>query len=195
MSQAGQVEYDVVSLAELRAYVDLFDHVKEKLAAFRCSRSEHLQRFANEAVWKYESHGHSRTYVFLTQGEGDGIDVPAFFAVGKAVLNFEHASRSMRKRLMGDISMEVTGAYSIVELARCDSFTHEQLPGRVILREALDVIERARGYIGGRYVVVDSQEVVFDRLYGPEGFKRLALAKSPKGMEDNNFVTSALLLK
>lgn len=195
MSEDAQVEYDVVSLAELREYEDLFDHVKQKLQAFRCARSAHLQKFANGDVWKYEKHGHSRTYVFLTPGDGDGIDVPAFFAVGKAVLNFERASNSQRRRLMGDISMEVTGAYSIVELARCDSFTAEQLPGRVILREALDVIEQARRYIGGRYVLVDSQEVVFRKLYEPEGFKHVALAKPPRGMEGKDFVTSALLVK
>jgi hypothetical protein len=82
-----------------------------------------------------------------------------------------------------------------VELARCDTFTHEELPGPVILREALDVIEKAREHIGGRFVVVDSQAEVFERLYKAEGFKRVSLAKAPRGMEGANFVTSARLLK
>jgi hypothetical protein len=195
VSGEPQLDYDVVSLAELKAYPDLLEHVKQKLASFRCARSTHLQAFANEDVWRWEAHGHLRTYVFLSPGDEDDIVVPAFFSVSMTTLDFGRATRSKSKQLMGNISMETTGAFSIVELARCDTFTHEELPGPVILREALDVIEKAREHIGGRFVVVDSQAEVFERLYKAEGFKRVSLAKAPRGMEGANFVTSARLLK
>lgn len=195
MSSLAPIEYDVVSLVELRAYPDLFEHVVDRLRSFRCARSKHLQDYANGGFWKYEQHQHSRTYVFLTPDGDESVAVPAFFSVGKASLDFSAVTRSTRQRLAGGISVETTGAYLIAELARCDSFTTEQLPGNVILREALDVIHQARRHIAGRYVLVDSQEVAFRRLYEPAGFRHLKLATPPKGMDDKQFVTSVLRVR
>lgn len=125
----------------------------------------------------------------------DTIDVAGFFTVGMTALNLQKATSSARKKLMGDVSVVQTGAYSIAELARSDDYSSEQLPGRVILDEAKEVIRRARGYIAGRFVVVDAREEVFSHLYGPAGFRKIHLAEAPRGMAGIPFVTACAVVK
>ncbi len=196
MNAPGIIGYDVFALAEIQneKYQLLAETVSERLSQFKCQKSSHLQRFARSAVTKWESHGHSRTYVIVVAKE-ETIDVAGFFTVGMTALNLENASRSVRNRLMGNISMEQTGAYSIAELARSDDYTSEQLPGATILDEAKAVIRRARSYVAGRFVVVDARHEVFEHLYEPAGFRKIDVATPPAGMDDVNFVTACAVVK
>lgn len=173
---------------------DLARLVRDRLDSFECERSPHIQDFARGAVHRWEKHGHSRTYVLISS-EGGNVDVPGFFTVGVTMLDLSQASKSNRAKLMGDITMDQTGAFSIAELARSDRYSAAQLPGSVILDEAKEVVKRARGYIGGRFLVVDSRREIFDRLYGPAGFRMVNVAEPPRGMEDANFVTSCCIIK
>ncbi len=156
-----RIQYDVFALADVQdeKYHVLADRVNERLAEFACSRSPHLQNFARSDVHKYEAHGHSRTYVLITP-IGETVDVAGFFTVGMTALNLSKAGSSARKKLMGNITLDQTGAYSVAELARSDDYTAAQLPGSTILDEAKEVIKRARNYVAGRFVVVDARQEV-----------------------------------
>lgn len=190
------ITYDVVALAELEdaRYKILADRVKERLAEFTCDRSSHLQKFARESVHRYEKHGHSRTYVLITAIEND-IDIAGFFTVGMTALDLGKASKSARNKLMGDVTLGQTGAFSIAELARSDSYSSAQLPGSALLDEAKRVIRQARAHVGGRFLVVDAREEVFTALYAPAEFKKVSVAASPIGMEDTDFVTACCVIK
>jgi len=131
----------------------------------------------------------------MITGDEFDIDVAAFFTIGMTALNFENANRSLKERLMGSISMKVTGAYSIAELARSDRFTTAQLPGRVILSESMRVIAKAHKHIAGRFVVVDAQRKVFESLYRPNGFSEIDIAEAPRGSDSSDFVTACRMLK
>ncbi|WP_132438001.1 MULTISPECIES: hypothetical protein [unclassified Rathayibacter] len=191
------VLYDVVALAELETdvYADLRDAVYERLSTFECKRSPHLQDFARGKVGRYEQHGHSRTYVFICPVEDSDIDVPAFFTVGMTALDLTKATGSKKKKLSGDISMDITGTYSIAELARSDRYTSSQLPGAVILDEAKQVIAQAKSFVGGRFAVVDARKAVFEALYQPAGFSEIHIASAPLGMEEDDFITAACLIR
>lgn len=191
-----RIQYDVFALADVQdeKYHVLADRVNERLAEFACSRSPHLQNFARSDVHKYEAHGHSRTYVLITP-IGETVDVAGFFTVGMTALNLSKAGSSARKKLMGNITLDQTGAYSIAELARSDDYTAAQLPGSTILDEAKEVIKRARNYVAGRFVVVDARQEVFDNLYEPAGFRVVDVAKSPGAMQDVKFVTACAVVK
>ncbi|MCK8610128.1 hypothetical protein [Agromyces sp. C10] len=124
-----------------------------------------------------------------------GVEVAAFFTVGLTSLDLTRASGAAKKKLMGNITMDQTGAYCIAELARSDRFTSEHLPGSVLIDEAKQVVKRARSYVAGRFLVVDAQEKVFERLYEPAGFKRVSVAEAPRGMEDRDFLTACCVIK
>lgn len=194
--RAEPISYDVFALTDIGVpeYKLLSEIVQQRLSTFKCEKSAHLQDFARGGYRRWERHGSSRTYVLIT-AVGDSIDVAAFFTVGMTTLNFKNASSNVRKKLMGDISQNDTGAYSIAELARSDDYTNAQLPGSVILDEAKEVIARARRYVAGRFVVVDARPEVFDALYAPAGFKKLHTADPPLGMEDVEFITAGAVVK
>jgi hypothetical protein len=192
-----RISYSVFALSDLEdpKYQPLRDAVMARLAEFDCSRSTHLQTFARKKVHDYESHGHSRTYVLVSPDDDEGIDVPAFFTVGMTSLDYREVSGTMKKKLNGNITVEHTGAYAIAELARSDRYTKAQLPGEVILDEAKEIIRQSRQLIAGRFLVVDAQEKVFEALYKPAGFSRLAVAEAPKSMPDGEFVTGCCVIK
>ncbi|UOE43086.1 hypothetical protein [Agromyces larvae] len=195
--QQPAIEYDVFALSDIAQdkYSTLRDRVHERLAAFDCSRSTHLQNFARSEVHRWEAHGHSRTYVLITPDDEYGIEVAGFFTIGLTSLDFSNASNSARKRLMGSITMEQTGAYSIAELARSDRYSNHQLPGTILVDEAKQVVKRARSYVAGRFLVVDAQQKVFERLYEPAGFRHVSVAEAPRGMEDRDFITACCVIK
>lgn len=193
-----RLDYSVFALADLSGekYTDLREAVEARLAAFDCAQSPHLQQFARGQVHKWEDHGHSRTYVLVSPSDEGGIDVPAFFTIGMTGLDLTRGSSGTRKRLSGQISLEHTGAYTIAELARSDRYSSEHLPGSVILDEAKQIIRQSRQLIAGRFLVVDAQRKVFERLYQPAGFKQLALAEAPpQSMPDAEFITACAVIK
>ena len=191
-----RVPYGVFPLATIMGgeYPGLAATVLAKLEAFECHRSAHLQDFARKNVHKYESHGHSRTYLLITS-EGDEVDIIGFFTVGMTAFDLSQASSAAKKKLSGQVSMDQTGAFSIAELARSDRYTTDQLPGSVILDEAKEVVRRARNYVGGRFLVVDARREVFEALYSKAGFKEVSVAQAPIGMEEANFVTACCVIK
>lgn len=192
-----RIVYDVVSLNELAdpKYSVLLEAVEDKLAHFECARSSHLENFARSGFRKYEEQGHSRTYVLITPTDDGGVDVPAFFTIGMTVLDLSNVSERLRKRLSGQVTLSVTGAYSIAELARHDRYASCQLPGAVILDEAKRVIMNAREHVAGRFAVVDCRREVLKALYEPAGFKEIQVAKSPISMENEDFVTACCVIK
>ena len=196
-STQERLEYDVFSLHSVAApeYAVIRQLVLDSLSRFECAKSPHLENFARNSVLKYEQNGNSRTYVLVTFSDSGDLDVAAFFTVGMASLDFSKLSNSAKKKLMGDVSKEVSGAYAIAELARSDSYSSSVLPGSMILDEAKKVIFDAHKHVGGRLVVVDTQQVIFDTLYKSAGFRRLHVTKPPKGMEDKDFITAGCLVR
>lgn len=196
-ADSGLIAYSVFALSDLEGddYTPVREAVLERLRNFSCARSVHLEQFAREKVHSWESHGHSRTYVLVAPDGDEGIDVPAFFTIGMTSLDFTQATSTIRKKLNGSISMAHTGAYTIAELARSDSYSSDQLPGAVILDEAKQIIRQSRQLIAGRFLVVDAQEAVLSSLYEPAGFKRVGLASSPQDMQDVEFITACAVIK
>ena len=144
---------------------------------------------------RHETHGNAKTYLLLTNYSHQPPDVAGFFTVGLQSLSFDKLNNSTKKKLSGNFSYDQAGAYLIAQLARSDRYTTEQLCGATILKEAFRIIASAKTFIGGRFLVVDFQEVIFQKLYEPHGFKRLYTANPPRSMPDSEFVTAGCLIK
>ena len=172
--------------------------VAGELKKFRCNRSAQIEAFAHDSVDRFERDDNLRTYVFVAPAvEGAAMRILGLFAVGMTVLDyFAVVTKSKKKRLMGEVSVEVAGAYSIAELARSDEVSPEELPGKAILDEAVTAIAQAHASVGGRWIAVDCREEVFRALYEPAGFRIFnAKASSPSGMRDVDFLTACCVTK
>ena len=192
------VPYFVIPLQTLLLpeWEDLAAQVFTSLATFECARSKHLQDFARRDHLKYEAHGHSRTYFLVTNSSQQPLEVIAFFTVGMATLNFGKVqSKTLKSKLLGNITTTEAGAYSIAELARSDKYTSQQMPGATILQEAKNVIRQARQHVGGRYLVVTAQPAVFRSLYEPAGFAAIHSAEPPRAMPGMHFVAGCCQIR
>ena len=64
-------------------------------------------------------------------------------------------------------------AYLIGQLGRCDSYSKENLPGEIILKEAYAAINRAIEIIGGNLLILECREHMFLKFYEKYNFKKL----------------------
>jgi hypothetical protein len=191
------MEYDTISLQALESpeYASIRTDVMASLEKFECKRSPHLENFARSKVWDYESSGMSRTYVLTTVLPENVLEVAALFTIGLTTFDFTKLEKSVKKKLLGKISLEIGGAYSIAELARSDKYTNQDLEGMTILNEASKVILNAQTIVGGRYVIVDAQAKIHDTLYSKAGFRVLHPAIAPLTMADKEFFTGACIVR
>ena len=59
------------------------------------------------------------------------------------------------------------------QLGRCDSYSKENLPGEIILKEAYAAIDRAIEVIGGNLLILECREHMFSKFYEKYNFKKL----------------------
>lgn len=194
--------YYVVGVSEFSTHPDSFlvDSLKQQMKGFECDvQSSTIERFVcTDQVYLKEKCGESRTYVMYERPDGESEPVLlGFFTLGVTSLQWETVENSdyylglnnkQKKHLTQFLygRRDHIGLYTIGELARAKSTPKEKLPGAVILKEALDMVKRAQQIAGGRFVLVDSLPVLYERLYKGAGFEVVDEKKVPgeKGEED-----------
>ncbi|NMN02664.1 hypothetical protein [Bifidobacterium panos] len=202
-------EYFILTIDELWGLADSeperAERIKDSLGSFSCRRSPHIERFAHRQMEIAEKQGESRSYLLLEQGTDAFL---GFFTLGLTSVDWEQVENSdgwksaygKKKRksfssgLMKRDGSHI-GVFTIGELARDDNVSAEELPGAQILREALGYVIEAQHITAGRFVLVDSREILYRKLYGLAGFTEIAQRKSPNPDEDIPFVVSILPIK
>lgn len=144
-----------------------------------CVESASVTKFITQNVRGVESNHHGRTYLFV---RNDSYEVMGFFELCLTTMDFNADDVVLTKtqiaKMTGSYARSAerdgrTGGYCIGELSRAEGVSPTELPGRVILDEALRVIRSAHQIIGGRCVLIDAREDIFKSLYEPAGFKRI----------------------
>lgn len=157
--QGEELNCCVWSLKELiRAWGE--ESVKKALGSFLCSREEDAQGFIRTKAITYEKEGRSRTFLFVDEENLDSglLRVVGYFTlsiqgVDVGTLDSGKAAKSSSDK--EGVSEAEVPAYLIAQLARDDTYTHEQLDGRQMLRTAEELIARASDYVGGQLVFIE----------------------------------------
>lgn len=174
---------------------------------FKCAKSEYHVSFLKGKARRDHEHDTSRTYLVLNEDaadcvmEGEPYDadrlIAAYFTVGlSSIISDAHDLASKRKKEIDKYNYSRDGSigcYAIGEICRSDAYSGEEVPGNVILELCVSMLSDVQGVIGGRLVMVDSRECVFESLYKPFGFKRL-YTETPEWMGDVPLITSYLRL-
>lgn len=179
--------YFVVGVSEFDTHPDfsLVDSLKQQMSEFECDvPSSTIERFVcTDQVYLKEECGESRTYAMYEKPDKESEPVLlGFFTLGITSIQWEIVEKSdyylgLNKKQKRHLTRYLygkrdhIGLYTIGELARAKSTPKEKLPGAVILKEALDMVKRAQRIAGGRFVLVDSLPVLYERLYKGAGFK------------------------
>ncbi|MCO6558105.1 MAG: hypothetical protein J6575_01455 [Bifidobacterium sp.] len=141
-----------------------------------------MQAFISQKVQAIEEPDEGRTYL-LTCTEPDGtIEVAGFFELCLTSIDFGKISGKKQKQFKGPYTHlrdNHAGGYCIGELGRSDKYNNNELPGKVILKEARSLIGRSQNVVGGRYALIDARREVFENLYRPAGFKEVTTTNVP----------------
>jgi len=167
----------ILHLNDLLTVTDL-KTLNIELVKFQCIRNLDVQNFLHNQAINFEQAGKSRSYLIVTneslQLQSSGIDIAGYFTLAlKHLLIGDDISKSKQKKLNGlflPVSNVVVG-YLIGQLAKNDHF-QSHITGRQLIRYALDMIQNARHYVGGRFVIVEcALEEKLLSFYTENGFE------------------------
>jgi len=176
------------------------EEILRLLQTFKCSRNPDIESFLHDPnkALEFELRNRSRTYLWLYPKEKQLL-VAGYFTLALDVVELpETLSKSLKKKLSkGYTEKPFLPAYLIGQLGRSEDTPKELLPGELILKKALEIIEKANSLVGNRLVIVDvalNKEKDCEGLvtwYKSFGFKELDLI--PAG--DKKLLRLYLILK
>ncbi|WEV47519.1 hypothetical protein OZX62_04425 [Bifidobacterium sp. ESL0690] len=152
------------------------------LKRFECSRSQSVQSFVSNKVEAIEESNEGRTYLLVCKQPDGTVEVAGFFELCLTSIDFGKMSGKKQKQFKGPYTHlrdNHAGGYCIGELGRSDKYSKNELPGKVILKEARSLIGRSQNVVGGRYALIDARREIFENLYRPAGFKEVVTTNVP----------------
>ncbi|GBG95179.1 hypothetical protein LFYK43_16380 [Ligilactobacillus salitolerans] len=184
------VKYKVFSLAEI---LDLFKEQEEKLndyfKEFSCPKEKELEDFLVNSAIHYEKIEYGKTFLILNAQkiQNGVIDIIAFFTIGQKSIDISKMSQKKKRKVIGssipgrDRLKSISG-FLIGELGRNSNYTHDDLPGSIILQECYKQIEKARMIIGGNLIVLECRRKMFKKFYEEQSFHRISEDASDDGL-------------
>ena len=172
-------EYIVVPLGEI---LDKgYDNVKieNALKKFSCQREEDLENFlANKAI-TYERADIGKTYLCVDkqQLQEGNFSVLAYFTLAQRSVDISELPNKRKRKVLGNYpgrdQIKSVPAFLIGQLGRCDDYSNEDLSGQQILDECYHAISLAARVVGGKLLVLECREHMYEKFYEKHGFKKL----------------------
>lgn len=142
------------------------------LSSFSCKEDHDIESFLYEHAVEFEELSKSRTYLICDEDQIrtcdriENIDIYGYLALALKVLSVpDDISNRMRKEIDG-YSGKIYGeiiknfpCYLIGQLSKNSGIADNNLTGAELLRYALDIIETSVDAVGGRYAMVECQDV------------------------------------
>ena len=172
-------QYFVVSLGELLS--EGFDDrkIKDAFKKFSCRREEDLENFLMYKAITYEQIDFGKTYLCIDKEKlyrGEFV-VLAYFCLAQRSIDVTHMSQKAKRKMLGEYpgrdSIKSVPAFLIGQLGRCDDCSHDELSGEQILGECYHAISQAAKIVGGRLVVLECREHMYEKFYEKQGYKKL----------------------
>lgn len=168
--------YTVIPLGELLSEEYDENILEQAFKKFSCQREPDLENFLMKKAILYEKSDFGKTYLILDTDElkHQNFVIMAYFTISYKGINISNLSNKQRRKMLGMYPgrdhIDTIGAYLIGQLGRSDSYTSEQLPGYIILSECYHAISIAAKAIGGRMLVLECREGMYEKFYQKHGF-------------------------
>jgi len=174
------IDYDVVSLAELLE-LRTENEISEIFKKFSCKEESDLEDFLNVRAIEYERNSKGKTFLCIDGGKYEKtgeIFVAAYYTLANTAIDLSDMGSNKKKRVMGDFpgrtERDTFPAFLIAQLGRCDAYSHEDISGETLLNECFHTLKEAAKIVGGKLVVLECREHMFDKVYKHLEFKKLA---------------------
>lgn len=173
------IEYDVVSLTELLELYDEYE-LKEVFKKFSCANEKDLENFLINDAISYETQSKGRTFLCLDseyKESNNDLKVIAYFTLGITSIDLSNFNDNKKKKIVGSFHKRAERdnfpAFLIAQLGRSDAYSHEELSGETLLLECFSVLKTAANIVGGKAVILECREHMYEKVYQKLGFKKL----------------------
>lgn len=170
--------YVVIPLGEI---VEKYDNkkIEDAFKKFSCQREEDLEDFLIRKAITYEKADIGKTYLCVDKERLDGGEfiVLAYFTLAQRAVDISDLPKKRKRKVLGEYpgrdQIKTVSAFLIGQLGRGDDCSKEELSGQQILNECYHAISLAARIVGGKLVILECREYMFDKFYEKQGFKKL----------------------
>ena len=172
------ISYVTIQLSEL-LQVSQEKNLEAIFKKFSCCLEKDLEDFLSAKAIRYEKIGYGRTFIIFDEKALDegNIKVMAFFTISQTSIDLSEVSKKKRRKILGDYpgrdGLKSCPAYLIGQIGRSDEYSHDDLPGNVILSECYEAVRKAHQILGGRLITLECREGMYDIFYANNGFLKI----------------------
>lgn len=153
--------------------------IENAFKKFSCRREEDLENFLMNKAVTYEKSDIGKTFLCVDEErlvDGEFV-VMAYFSIAQRAVDISELSSKKRKKMLGSFpgrdNIKSVPAFLIGQLGRCDDYSNDDLRGEQILNECYHAISLAARVVGGKLLVLECREHMFEKFYEKQGFKKL----------------------
>lgn len=157
------------------------DLIVEAFKKFSCSDDTDLENFLLDRAIKYEESNKGKTFLFLDKYRleiNQELIIMAYYTLAITAINLSNFPDKKKKRIVGDFpnrtKRDSFPAFLIGQLGRCDKYSHTDLSGETMLNEAYCSLAKASTILGGKLVILECREHMYDKVYCKHGFLKLS---------------------
>lgn len=174
------IDYIVVPLGEILDNKEYnIKKIEDAFKRFSCQREIDLETFLVKRAIVYENANHGKTYLCLDKcalTKGDFI-ILAYFTLAQRAVDITNFSKKKKKNLLGSFpgrdNVTSITSYLIGQLGRNDECSSDKLSGNQLLNECYHAISMAARIVGGKLIVLECREHMFEKFYEKNDFKKL----------------------
>ena len=155
---------------------------------FTCEREKDLEIFLRNKAITYDNSNLGKTSLIIDKDSFDQgkLDVMAFFTIGQTSVDIGALSNNKKKKLLGSVhgrdKLLSYQAYLIGQLGRSDMYTTDDISGETILNECYAEIRKVQRIVGGRLLLLECREHMFELFYQKKGFEKLTDFPDEQGL-------------
>lgn len=173
------VDYVVVPLGEIINKGYDKEKIESAFKKFSCQREIDLENFLVQKAETYEKADVGKTYLCVDKKkleEGEFV-ILAYFSLAQRTIDLGELSNKKRRKLLGSYpgrdKLKSISAFLIGQLGRCEDCSSTDLSGQQLLDECYHAISLAAKIVGGKLLVLECREHMYEKFYKNQGFKKL----------------------
>jgi len=168
------INYLVFALKDMLDQGTEQENIINSFKKFSCQKEKDLENFLVNKAIEWENIDYGRTYLMI-DGERDRI--AGFFTISLKSVDLGNLPGKRRRKLLkstpGRDGLKSYPAFLIGQIGRCDKYSSEDLPGKIILSECYSAFKNVHNIIGGNIIVLQCREYMYEKFYKEHEFAKL----------------------